>query len=103
MKSYFVAGGAGFVGSHLVEELRRDKNATRIVVYDNFSSGRRWHLAEALRDPRVTLVRGDIKDLSRLTKAMKGAAVVYHFAGYPLAHHLSSRRRADASPPSSRV
>jgi UDP-glucose 4-epimerase len=51
-----------------------------VVVYDNFSSGRAWHLPD---DARVTLVRQDLKDLDRLTQSVAGSDVVFHFASNP--------------------
>ena len=76
---YFVAGGAGFIGSHMVRRLLQRPDA-QVVVYDNFSSGRAWHLPD---DPRLTVVRGDLKDLNALTEALAGSDVVFHFASNP--------------------
>jgi len=78
----FVAGGAGFIGSHLVDRLISTSSAI-ITVYDNFSSGRMRHLEPRLKSPRVQIVRGDIKDLKTLTGAMRGQDVVYHLASNP--------------------
>jgi len=76
---YFVAGGAGFIGSHMVRRLLARPDAN-VVVYDNFSSGRAWHLPE---DGRLSIVRGDLKDLAALTEAVAGADVAFHFASNP--------------------
>jgi UDP-glucose 4-epimerase len=75
----FVAGGAGFIGSHMVAKLlaRPDHD---VVVYDNFSSGRAWHLPA---NPRLRVVRGDLKELPSLTTAIAGSDVVFHFASNP--------------------
>ena len=83
MAHYFVVGGAGFIGSHLVRHLLTDEADARLTIYDNFSSGREWHLGEHLRSSRVTIVRGDVKDLSKLKDAMVGHDHVYHFASNP--------------------
>jgi len=83
MKTYFIAGGAGFIGSHLVAALRREEPRARIVIYDNFSSGRTWYLDAYRDDRRVRIVRADIKTFGVLRKAMKGAHAVYHFAANP--------------------
>jgi UDP-glucose 4-epimerase len=78
-----VIGGAGFIGSHLVDELLRDPGIQRVTVYDNFTSGRRWHLDEASGDPRFELVTGDVKDLDLLTKTVSGHERVVHLASNP--------------------
>jgi UDP-glucose 4-epimerase len=79
----FVAGGAGFIGSHLVRHLLTEGRAENIVLYDNFSSGKMWHLREFIQDPHLNIVNADIKDLSKLTEAIAGAQIVYHFASNP--------------------
>ena len=56
----FVAGGAGFIGSHLVEALLRRPN-THVVVYDNMTSGTKSHLQSVLDHERLQLVIGDIQ------------------------------------------
>lgn len=83
MAKYFVVGGAGFIGSHLVRHLLADEPDAHVTIYDNFSSGREWHLGENLASPRVTIVRGDVKDLPKLKEAMIGRDHVYHFASNP--------------------
>jgi UDP-glucose 4-epimerase len=79
----FVAGGAGFIGSHLVRHLLTESRAENIVVYDNFSSGKMWHLREFIHNSHLNIVKGDIKDLPKLTEAIAGAQIVYHFASNP--------------------
>ncbi|HLL90863.1 MAG TPA: NAD-dependent epimerase/dehydratase family protein [Tepidisphaeraceae bacterium] len=83
MTRYFVVGGAGFIGSHLTRRLLADEREARVTVYDNFSSGREWHLGDALGSPRVAVVRGDVKELDKLTDAMRGHDHAYHFASNP--------------------
>ncbi len=78
----FIAGGAGFIGSHLVHRLMNTTTAA-ITIYDNFSSGRLSHLVPHLESPRLNVQRGDLKDLATLTAAMHGHDVVYHFASNP--------------------
>jgi len=78
----FIAGGAGFIGSHMAHHLLSTSDAT-VTIFDNFSSGQEWHLEPHLKDPRLTIVRGDLKDLPALTKAIKGADRVYHYASNP--------------------
>jgi UDP-glucose 4-epimerase len=73
-----VTGGAGFIGSHLVDELvRRGRD---VVVYDNLSTGFLRHLAPATSSGRVQFVQGDILDSAKLAAAMEGASAVFHLA-----------------------
>jgi UDP-glucose 4-epimerase len=71
-----VTGGAGFIGSHLVEELIR--RGRRVRVLDNFSTGSVEHLVGVL--DRIELIVGDILDPSVVRLAMRGARRVYHQA-----------------------
>src|ERR1041385_8795976 len=76
--AHFVTGSAGFIGSHLVDRLLQDGH--EVVGYDNFSTGQPEFLTEAARSSRFTLVRGDTLDQESLTRAMRGADVVFHLA-----------------------
>jgi nucleoside-diphosphate-sugar epimerase len=76
VSSYLVTGGAGFIGSHLVDELMRQGQQVRVL--DNFSSGRQDNLAQALE--RIELVEGDIRDQGILRAAMAGVDFVLHQA-----------------------
>jgi UDP-glucose 4-epimerase len=73
-----VTGGAGFIGSHVVDELVR--RGSEVVVYDNFSTGFRGHLESSFASGRLTVVEGDVLDLPMLTAAMKGVRTVFHLA-----------------------
>jgi UDP-glucose 4-epimerase len=73
-----VTGCAGFIGSNLVDRLLADGHT--IVGYDNFSTGQEGFLADALKSPDFTLVRGDILDLPTLTEAAQGADFIFHLA-----------------------
>ncbi len=83
-RRFFIVGGAGFIGSHFVDELLdREGFASRVTIYDNFSSGRPWHYEQHLADVRLAVVRGDAGDLPRMTAAMAGHDVVIHLASNP--------------------
>jgi UDP-glucose 4-epimerase len=82
MTRSFVAGGAGFIGSHLVRELMRRPD-DEVVVFDNLSSGDRAHLGELLDDERLRLVVADLQSIDEVTDAMRGCDHVYHFAANP--------------------
>jgi len=77
---YFVAGGAGFIGSHLVDRL---VNIGGVAVYDNLSSGKREFIQHHLNRDNFRFIQGDILDRDRLAKAMKGSEVVFHMAANP--------------------
>lgn len=79
---FVVTGGGGFIGSHMVERLLAD-GAARVVVYDNWSSGRPWHLDPFREDTRLEVVQGDIEDLPTLTAAMRAVDTVVHLASNP--------------------
>jgi UDP-glucose 4-epimerase len=78
-----VVGGAGFIGSHLVRLLLGRDGVERVTVYDNFTSGRRWHLDSVADDLRLQVVEGEVHDLDHLTGAMDDATAVVHLASNP--------------------
>jgi UDP-glucose 4-epimerase len=79
-----VVGGAGFIGSHIVARLLSDDDpVSRVVVYDNLTSGSLDRLPQLGEDPRLTLVEGDVKDLDALTAAAEGAEIAFQFAANP--------------------
>lgn len=80
---FLVVGGAGFIGGHFTDFLLADQRVEAVTVYDNFSSGRRWHLAAHESDPRLTIVEADVKDLAALVDAASGHEVVIHLASNP--------------------
>ncbi len=82
-----VIGGAGFIGSHVVEELLAS-GAGEVVVYDNLTRGKTSNLSTALRDPRCTVFPdgGDIREVDVLDRALQGADAVVHLAAMWLLH-----------------
>lgn len=74
-----VIGGAGFVGSHIVEQLL-EQPVAEIRLLDNFVRGRRSNLADAVRDPRVQVIDGSITDRATLEKVVSGVDGVFHLA-----------------------
>jgi nucleoside-diphosphate-sugar epimerase len=76
---YLVTGGAGFIGSHIVEALL--KKGGKVRVLDNFSTGKRDNLAPFTRD--VRLIEGDVRDTDAVLKAVQGVDVVFHEAAVP--------------------
>jgi len=74
-----VIGGAGFLGSHIVDQLTLTP-AARIVVLDNFVRGTRENLRQAAPEPRVEVVEGSVTDLALLSRLMAGTDFVFHLA-----------------------
>ena len=82
-KRVLVTGGAGLIGSHIVDLLvneRDRRGCCEIVVLDNFVRGRRENLASAMAHGSVTIVEGDIQDRELLAEVMQGVDVVFHQA-----------------------
>jgi len=78
MSFFLVTGGAGFIGSHLSEELVR--RGHRVRVADNFSSGKRTNLAHV---KGLEIVEGDIADMGFAKEAVEGIEYVLHQAAIP--------------------
>ena len=78
-KKCLVTGGAGFIGSHLVETLTELKAEVR--VFDNLSTGKLDNISSVKND--VDFIKGDIRDKNSLTKAMQGRDFVFHLAANP--------------------
>jgi dTDP-glucose 4,6-dehydratase len=79
---YFVTGGAGFIGSNYVEHLLTNvANLTGLTIYDKFTyASTPKNFEKFLNDSRLTVIRGDICDLSFLEQSMVGHDFVVHFA-----------------------
>lgn len=76
LRKAFITGGAGFIGSHMVDELL--SRGAEVIVYDNLSTGRLDYLPKP-ENGLLTLVKGDVMDSGRLLVAMKGCDFVFHF------------------------
>ncbi|MFA4934752.1 MAG: NAD-dependent epimerase/dehydratase family protein [Candidatus Methanoperedens sp.] len=76
-----VTGGAGFIGSHMVDRLLSQDN--EVTVIDNLSSGRMEFLEAHVSDKNFKFIKLDILDLEKLKKAIQGADIIYHFAANP--------------------
>jgi UDP-glucose 4-epimerase len=72
----FVTGGAGFIGSHIVDRLVQD--GAEVTIYDNFSTGQEGFISHHAENPKVIVVRADVRDGERLKQEMAGCDFVFH-------------------------
>ncbi|WDF57129.1 SDR family oxidoreductase [Mucilaginibacter sp. KACC 22063] len=78
-KSFLITGGAGFIGSNIVEYLLK-YNAGKVRVLDNFATGSIDNLKPFLNNPAFELIEGDIRDIEKCKEAVKGIDYVSHQA-----------------------
>jgi len=92
-----VTGGAGFIGSHLVERLLADGN--KVIVLDNFSTGKISNLDQVKTSPRLEIHRVDVADNAEIKQFFNGVDWVFHLAALadivpsiqkPLAYHKAN-------------
>ena len=76
---FLITGGAGLMGSHITEQLLA-KGASEIILLDNFVRGSMHNIEDALKDRRVRLVKGDIRDLDLLRSLATEVDGMYHMA-----------------------
>ncbi|MFI7602255.1 NAD-dependent epimerase/dehydratase family protein [Actinoplanes sp. NPDC049681] len=89
-----VTGGAGTIGSHVVDELIRG-GAAEVVVLDNFVRGRRQNLAQAIENGPVRLVEGDIRDRALVREVTAGKDLVFHLAAIRITQCAEEPRLAN--------
>jgi len=75
-----ITGGCGLIGSATIDLLLREHDPARIVILDNLTRGTLANVAEALKDPRVAVMRGDVRDAAVVHDAMRGVDGVIHMA-----------------------
>lgn len=88
-----VIGGAGFVGSHITDQLIAEDPA-EIRVLDNLVRGKESNIAQAMRSGKVRLIKGCITDLPTLRQAIQGCDYVFHLAALWLGECVSNPRAA---------
>jgi UDP-glucose 4-epimerase len=92
-KRVLVTGGAGFVGSHIVDQLL-DTGVGHVTVVDNLVRGDPGNIAAALGTGRVTLVRGDIRDRALMTGFVANSDIIFHQAALRITHCAAEPRLA---------
>ena len=92
-KRVLLIGGAGLIGSHIVDQLV-DTPVREIVVFDNFVRGSRANLESAARNPKVRLVEGSMTDRAALDRVMDGVDGVFLLASLWLGECVNDPRRA---------
>lgn len=78
MKKAVITGGAGFIGSHLADELVQ--RGYRVIIFDDLSNGKEANIIHLLRDGKASLIKDSVNSLSRLEKVFDGALYVFHLA-----------------------
>jgi len=84
-KKAFISGGAGFIGSQLVDKLA--KKGWHITVYDNLSSGKKEFIKEHIGKECFQFIKADLLDLNKLKKSMVGHDIVFHLSANPDIRH----------------
>ena len=88
-----ITGGAGFVGSYIIDQLLTE-GIKEIVVVDNFFRGSRDNLKTALKSPKVKIIEGDIREIKLLNKSFEGIDYCFHMAALRITHCASEPRQA---------
>jgi len=89
----FVTGGAGFIGSHLVDKLIQ--KGDKVTVFDNLSSGETQYIKHHLDDPNFKFIKADLLDFVTVKKEIKNHDVVFHIAANPYVRLGEKQTRLD--------
>ena len=76
-----VTGGAGFIGSHIVESLCKDSRIKKIIILDNLSTGKKKNLKSIIKSKKIKFIKIDILKLNQIRKYFRKVAIVFHLAG----------------------
>jgi UDP-glucose 4-epimerase len=89
-----ITGGAGFVGSHITDELIEREGVREVILLDNLLRGSRRNVQDALRSGRARLVEGDIRDRALLDRLLPGVDYVFHLAALRITRCAENPREA---------
>lgn len=76
-----VTGGAGFIGSHIVENLLEYKKISKIIILDNLSNGNKKNLQSVIQNKKIAFIKVDICNKNKIKKYFKNISFVFHLAG----------------------
>ncbi len=76
-----ITGGAGFIGSHLSENLNDDKRVKKIYIIDNLSSGSKKNISRILKGKKIKFIKQDIRNINKIKKYFRDISTVFHLAG----------------------
>ena len=81
MKSIFITGGAGFIGSHISEEIFRTFKKSKIIIFDKLTyAGKKFYIKDILKSARVKFVKGDMTNYNSYTKLLRGVDLAINVA-----------------------
>lgn len=80
-KNALVTGGAGFIGSHVVDKLII--NDVRVNVLDNLSTGRLENLSKSMNSNKFRLIKGDLNNSENVKNSLQDVKTVFHMAAHP--------------------
>jgi UDP-glucose 4-epimerase len=89
-----VTGGCGLIGSTTIDLLLREHQPEKIVILDNLARGSLANVEQALKDPRVQLLRGDVRDADVVRRASEGMDAVIHMAALRITACAADTREA---------
>lgn len=92
-KNILITGGAGFIGSHIVDLLIKER-PRQIIIFDNFIRGTRDNLKKALKNKKVKIIKGDVTNFKQINQAMKNIDYVFHEVALWLLHCEENPREA---------
>jgi len=76
--AHFITGGAGFIGSQLVDRLLKEGH--KVTAYDNLSAGHLENISDNLKNKNFKFIKNDLLDFKNLKESMKGHGIIWHFA-----------------------
>lgn len=89
----FITGGAGFIGSHLVDRLIKKQHT--VTIYDNLSSGNKEFIKQHIEQQKINFIEADLLDFEKLKEEIRNHDVVFHLAANPFVRLGEKQTRLD--------